>query len=128
MKVLDCVSEARDECHDRAARRDVYLTFDGGPNVLFTPNVLDMLAEHRVPATFCLGAYVEDQPKLIQRVIAEGHEIANHTMPHPELSRCEPDEVRREIGRKQDRPDGMPPGRSSAYACPLRNMDGRGGH
>ncbi|WP_244201158.1 polysaccharide deacetylase family protein [Paraburkholderia rhynchosiae] len=98
MKVLDCASEARDECHDRAGRRDVYLTFDDGPNPLCTPDVLDVLAEHRVPATFCvIGAYVEDQPKLIQRMIAEGHEIATHTMTHPDLSRCEPDEVRREI-------------------------------
>ncbi|APA90611.1 chitooligosaccharide deacetylase NodB (plasmid) [Paraburkholderia sprentiae WSM5005] len=98
MKVFDCVSEVRDECHDRAGRRDVYLTFDDGSNPLCTPDVLDVLAEHRVPATFCvIGAYVEDQPKLIERVFAEGHEIANHTMTHPDLSGCEPDEVRREI-------------------------------
>ncbi|MGF6304952.1 MULTISPECIES: polysaccharide deacetylase family protein [Paraburkholderia] len=129
MKVLDSVSEVRDECHDRAGRRDVYLTFDDGPNPLCTPDVLEALAEHRVPATFCvIGAYVEDQPKLIERVIAEGHEIANRTTTHPDLSGCEPDEVRREIfGREQDHRDGMSPSRSSAYACPLRNMDGRSG-
>ncbi|WP_429553436.1 polysaccharide deacetylase family protein [Paraburkholderia sp. MM5477-R1] len=95
MKVVDCVSEVHDQCHDRAGRRDVYLTFDDGSNPLCTPDALDVPAEHRVPATFCvIGAYVEDQPKLIQRVIDEGHEIANHTMTHPDLSRCEPDEVR----------------------------------
>ncbi|WP_429451991.1 polysaccharide deacetylase family protein [Paraburkholderia sp. WC7.3g] len=98
MKVLDCVSEAREECHDGAGCRDGYLTFDDGPSPLCTPDVLDGLAEHRVPATFCvICAYVEDQLKLIQRVIDEGHEIANHTMIHPDLSRCVPDEVRRQI-------------------------------
>ncbi|WP_258878839.1 polysaccharide deacetylase family protein [Paraburkholderia sp. BL6669N2] len=85
MKVLDCISEARGECHDRAGRRDVLLTFDDGPIPPCTPDVLDVPAEHRVPPTFyVIGAYVEDQPELIQRMIAEGHEIANRTMTHPD--------------------------------------------
>ncbi|TCF96579.1 chitooligosaccharide deacetylase NodB [Paraburkholderia strydomiana] len=93
-----CLSEARSECADTTGRRSVYLTFDDGPNPLCTPDVLDVLGEHRVPATFCvIGAYAADQPKLIRRMIAQGHEVANHTMTHPDLSRCEPTEVQQEI-------------------------------
>ncbi|PMS31175.1 beta-1,4-N-acetylglucosamine oligosaccharide deacetylase NodB [Trinickia symbiotica] len=78
--------------------RDIYLTFDDGPNLSCTPDVLDLLAQHRIPATFCvIGAYAADQPKLIERMVAEGHEVANHTMTHPDLSRCGSDEVQREI-------------------------------
>ncbi|WP_311548399.1 polysaccharide deacetylase family protein [Paraburkholderia sp. Cpub6] len=68
MKVLNCVSEARDECHDRAGCSDVYLTFDDSTNSFFIPNILDLLGPFRFPATFCvIGAYAADQPKLIRR-------------------------------------------------------------
>ncbi|RZN23852.1 chitooligosaccharide deacetylase NodB [Bradyrhizobium sp. Leo121] len=98
MTHLDCSCEARGEYADRTESRGVYLTFDDGPNPLCTPNVLDVLAEHRVPATFfVIGAYAADQPKLIRRMVAEGHEVANHTMTHPDLSRCELAEVQQEI-------------------------------
>ncbi|AGS25437.1 chitooligosaccharide deacetylase NodB [Rhizobium etli] len=98
MTQLDCLSEVQSECADGTGRPSVYLTFDDGPHPIFTPEVLDVLAEHRVPATFfVIGEYAADQPKLIQRMIAEGHEVANHTMTHPDLSICEPSEVQRQI-------------------------------
>nr|WP_289851688.1 chitooligosaccharide deacetylase NodB [Sinorhizobium meliloti] len=78
--------------------RSVYLTFDDGPNPFCTPQILDVLAEYRVPATFfVIGAYAKEQPELIRRIVAEGHEVANHTMTHPDLSTCGPHEVEREI-------------------------------
>ncbi|WP_439373328.1 chitooligosaccharide deacetylase NodB [Bradyrhizobium sp. DASA03120] len=78
--------------------RSVHLTFDDGPNPYCTPEILDVLAEYRAPATFCvLGTYAANEPRLIRRMIAEGHEVANHTMTHPDLSRCEPDQVLHEI-------------------------------
>ncbi|OSJ34415.1 chitooligosaccharide deacetylase NodB [Bradyrhizobium japonicum] len=92
------VTEARSEYAEAGGEQCVYLTFDDGPNPLCTPAILDVLAQHRAPATFCvIGAYAAGQPELIQRIIAEGHEIANHTMTHPELSKCMPDEVEYEI-------------------------------
>ncbi|MCK1641269.1 chitooligosaccharide deacetylase NodB [Bradyrhizobium sp. 157] len=98
MRYLDCLSAVRSERAEAAGDRSVYLTFDDGPNPLCTSDVLDVLAEQRVPATFfVIGAYAADQPKLVQRMIAEGHEVANHTMNHPDLSRCEPAEVQFEI-------------------------------
>nr|CAA51773.1 nodC [Rhizobium sp.] len=76
----------------------VYLTFDDGPNPVFTPEVLDVLAEHRVPATFfVIGAYAKDRPQLIRRMVAQGHEVANHTMTHPDLSACGRRDVERQV-------------------------------
>ncbi|MBB5536456.1 chitooligosaccharide deacetylase NodB [Rhizobium giardinii] len=98
MTQLDCLSEVPSECADGSGQRSVYLTFDDGPHPIFTPEVLDVLAQHQVPATFfVIGEYAADQPKLIQRMIAEGHEVANHTMTHPDLSICEPSEVQSQI-------------------------------
>ncbi|MFB9982598.1 chitooligosaccharide deacetylase NodB [Mesorhizobium newzealandense] len=92
------LSEVPFEFADRVSDRSVYLTFDDGANLLFTPQILDVLAQHRVPATFfVIGAYAAEQPELIQRMIAEGHEVGNHTMTHTDLSRCGFEEVQREI-------------------------------
>jgi peptidoglycan-N-acetylglucosamine deacetylase len=66
--------------------RAVALTFDDGPHPTWTPQVLDLLAEHRVRATFfVVGARGERHPDLLRRVVAEGHTIANHTQTHPTI-------------------------------------------
>ncbi|TCN26975.1 chitooligosaccharide deacetylase NodB [Sinorhizobium americanum] len=94
----DCLSEVRSGCTDVIAERSVYLTFDDGPHPFCTPAILDVLAEHRVPATFfVIGQFAADQSSLVRRMVAEGHEVANHTMTHPDLSKCGPGEVEREI-------------------------------
>ncbi|WP_192246761.1 chitooligosaccharide deacetylase NodB [Mesorhizobium silamurunense] len=94
---LDYISEVPSEWAS-TGRRTVYLTFDDGPNPFFTPQILDVLAQNRVPATFfVIGTYAVEHPDLVQRMIAEGHEVGNHTMTHPDLCKCGFGEVRREI-------------------------------
>jgi peptidoglycan-N-acetylglucosamine deacetylase len=62
----------------------ISLTFDDGPAERFTAQVLDILREHHVPATFFVcGRNVEKHPELLQRIVAEGHEVGNHTYSHP---------------------------------------------
>ncbi|MFK4381096.1 chitooligosaccharide deacetylase NodB [Bradyrhizobium sp. USDA 223] len=91
-------STVRCDYADVSGSRAVYLTFDDGPNPFCTPEVLDVLAQYRVPATFfVIGTYAIEHPDLIRRVIAEGHEVANHTMTHPDLSRCGPAELQDEV-------------------------------
>ena len=61
----------------------VYLTFDDGPSKDITPQVLDILKEHDVKATFfVLGARVELYPDILKRAFDEGHYIANHGYSH----------------------------------------------
>ena len=82
----------------------VSLTFDDGPSVGFTEQVLDILREHRVPATFFVcGKNVEQHPSLLQRIAAEGHEIGNHTYSHPFLYF----KSRRRIAEEIDRTQGI---------------------
>ena len=60
----------------------IYLTFDDGPTGI-TPQVLDVLKEQKVPATFfVLGSQAEKNPELIKRIAQEGHAIANHSYSH----------------------------------------------
>lgn len=61
----------------------VYLTFDDGPDADWTPRVLDVLAAERVVATFfMIGREARRLPELTRRVVAAGHEVANHGYAH----------------------------------------------
>lgn len=61
----------------------VALTFDDGPSPEFTPQILALLKEHGIHATFCLlGRQVKKHPELVQQIVAEGHKIADHSMNH----------------------------------------------
>ncbi|MHC0039134.1 polysaccharide deacetylase family protein [Pseudoneobacillus sp. C159] len=61
----------------------VALTFDDGPDPIFTPQILDALAKYDAKATFfVIGAEAEKYPEIIRREAKEGHEIANHTYRH----------------------------------------------
>ncbi|MCU0619397.1 MAG: glycosyltransferase, partial [Gemmatimonadaceae bacterium] len=70
-----------------AAPRRVALTFDDGPDSRWTPAILDTLASRGVQATFfVVGLQVVTEIPLTQRIVAEGHELGNHTFTHPNLS------------------------------------------
>ncbi|MBQ7669496.1 MAG: polysaccharide deacetylase family protein [Clostridia bacterium] len=61
----------------------VALTFDDGPHPKYTDEILDILSEYGVKATFfVIGKNVEEHPEIIQREVREGHEIGNHTFDH----------------------------------------------
>ncbi len=67
-------------------QRIVALTFDDGPNPPYTELVLEVLAEHNVKATFFMvGNRIEKYPETTHRVIAEGHQIGNHSYSHSML-------------------------------------------
>lgn len=78
--------------------RFVALTFDDGPNPTWTPQVLDLLKQHDVHATFCLvGQNVDRYPGLVRRIVAEGHRLCNHTVDHDLLTHDSDRHVRDEI-------------------------------
>ncbi|HZS45685.1 MAG TPA: glycosyltransferase [Blastocatellia bacterium] len=65
---------------------EVALTFDDGPDPIWTPKILDILKEKNVHATFfIIGRNGEDHPELLRRTLAEGNDIGNHTFTHPNL-------------------------------------------
>ncbi|MGH3926047.1 MAG: polysaccharide deacetylase family protein, partial [Pseudonocardiaceae bacterium] len=76
----------------------VALTFDDGPNPTWTPQVLDLLKQHDVHATFCLiGQNVDRYPDLVRRTVAEGHRLCDHTVDHDDLRDSSNQRVRSEI-------------------------------
>ena len=81
-------------------QRVVALTFDDGPSPPYTDRLLDVLAKHDVKATFfMIGNRIEIHPETARRVIAEGHQVGNHSYSHPLLGFLPPTSVQREIER-----------------------------
>ncbi len=79
---------------------ELALTFDDGPNAIWTPRLLDVLAKHEVRATFfMLGGRAEAAPNLVRRIAAAGHVIGNHSWSHPNMARTRAGRVREELER-----------------------------
>ncbi len=62
----------------------IALTFDDGPSPTYTPQILKILEEHQVRATFfAVGMRVESFPDVARAIVNGGHELGNHTFSHP---------------------------------------------
>lgn len=71
----------------RMPPRTIALTFDDGPNPLWTPQILDVLRRHGAQATFfAIGAHAADHPDLIQRTVKDGNEVGSHTYTHIDMA------------------------------------------
>jgi len=69
--------------HMDRSDKQVYLTFDDGPVPGMTPEILEILREKKVHATFfCVGDNIRKYPHILEQVVEEGHAIGNHTFHH----------------------------------------------
>ncbi len=80
--------------------RWIAITFDDGPDPEQTPLLLDILNERSIRATFfVVGRNVTDNRHLLERMVAEGHEIGNHSWDHPYLDAIDTDSVDEQLER-----------------------------
>lgn len=86
-----------------AARREISITIDDGPDPEITPQVLALLAEHGARATFfCIGERVEQFPQLARACVAQGHAVENHSQRHRyNFALCPPAALRAELQQAQ---------------------------
>lgn len=81
----------------------IALTFDDGPDPVFTKKVLDVLKKYDVHATFfVIGKNVDAYPDTARLIVERGNEIANHTYTHANLEYIGTDKLKEEITRTQD--------------------------
>nr|WP_269085589.1 glycosyltransferase [Nonomuraea pusilla] len=86
----------------RLPARTVALTFDDGPDPVWTPRLLDVLKRHRARATFfAVGARISENPALARRILDEGHELGNHTYAHADLASVPAWRLRLEVSLTQ---------------------------
>lgn len=70
-----------------ASPKQIALTFDDGPDPTWTPQILDILKAQNVPATFFIvGENGAAHPDLLQREVADGDDVGNHSYTHPNIS------------------------------------------
>lgn len=85
------------------SRRVIALTFDDGPHPELTPKLLDILRHNGVRATFfVVGRNVEAYPDIARRIVAEGHEIANHSWSHTAFTKIGAASLQREVQGTND--------------------------
>ncbi len=64
--------------------RHIAITFDDGPDLIYTPQILELLKAYGVTATFFLvGEKIEQHKEMVRRIFEEGHELGNHSYTHP---------------------------------------------
>lgn len=81
----------------------IAITFDDGPHPEYTPKLLDELKKRGLKATFFLvGQCVAEYPDIVKRMVAEGHEVANHSWSHPALTKLGAEGVRKQMENTND--------------------------
>jgi peptidoglycan-N-acetylglucosamine deacetylase len=81
----------------------IAMTFDDGPSPETTPRLLDILKQRNIKATFfMIGQNAERNPEIVKRILADGHEIGNHSWTHPQLAKLPDDRVTEEITKTQN--------------------------
>lgn len=80
----------------------IAMTFDDGPSPANTPKLLDLLKKKGLKATFfVIGENAAQYPDIMKRIVAEGHEIADHSWSHPDFSKMSDEAVRSQIEKTQ---------------------------
>lgn len=80
----------------------VALTFDDGPTVKYTPQILSILRKYHIKATFFMvGMNAKAHPEIVKMVLADGHAINSHSMTHPMLTKLNSTQLEREVAGPQ---------------------------
>ena len=81
-----------------ANKKQVSLTFDDGPNPIYTPIILDILDKYNAKATFfVVGKMADRYPDLVREILKRGHEVANHSQTHPNITKLTDNQVLSEL-------------------------------
>ncbi|MFC9175357.1 bifunctional polysaccharide deacetylase/glycosyltransferase family 2 protein [Streptomyces sp. NPDC057107] len=101
----------------------VVLTFDDGPDPVWTPRVLDKLKEYDAHGVFFVtGTMAARHPDLVRRMVEDGHEIGLHTFNHPDLSYQSTSRIDRELSQNQLALAGAAGVRTSLFRPPYSSL------
>jgi polysaccharide deacetylase family sporulation protein PdaB len=82
--------------------KEIALTFDDGPDTNYTVQILDILKQYSIKATFfVVGTRAQAHPDIIKRIVKEGHVIGNHTWDHSDLSKATSEQIELEVNKTE---------------------------
>ena len=97
-RLTDSKAAVRTGTDTEFQKKRIALTFDDGPHPKYTPEILDILDQYDVKATFfVIGTNAEGYPDIIKREIETGHEIGNHTYTHTRLPSMNDETLKQEL-------------------------------
>ncbi|HEX6922917.1 MAG TPA: delta-lactam-biosynthetic de-N-acetylase [Bacillales bacterium] len=104
-------------------RKIIYLTFDNGYEQGYTAEILDVLKKKDVPATFFVtGHYLKTEPKLVKRMVKEGHIVGNHSWGHPDLTDVSNERLKKEIKQVEEKYTEITGQKDMKYLRPPRGV------
>ena len=90
-------------CRNSSDKGKIALTFDDGPHPRYTGEILQILEEYGITATFfIIGVNAENYPEALQMILESGCEIGNHTYSHVRINQMEPNEIKNQILKCED--------------------------
>jgi len=88
---------------NNSTKKLIALTFDDGPHIQYTEEVLNILKKNNIKATFfVIGGNVKNHPELLKKTFADGNLIGNHSYTHPNLSKIDSKLITKELNRAND--------------------------
>lgn len=109
--------------HFKILTNAIAITFDDGPDPKNTPRLLEILKERGIKATFyLLGRSVNTYPQIVRQIIADGHEIGNHTWDHKDLSKMSDANCIDELQKTQDAIIAAGGGTPATFRPPYGNV------
>lgn len=109
--------------------KNLFLTFDDGPNPHTTARLLEVLAEEHVPASFfVIGNEVEKHPDLVEKIAKGGHTIGNHSYNHNFLPGLSTKLIEKEIHRTNDLIEDISGVHTKFFRPPYGIIDSRGAY
>ena len=102
----------------------IALTFDDGPHPRYTPQILDVLDQYGIKATFfVVGVNAKNYPDTLSSVIKGGHEIANHTYSHPHVSCLNTETLKDEVEHCESTIYGLTDNKTKLFRPPEGMID-----
>ncbi len=109
--------EKEQETEEQEAKK-IALTFDDGPHPVYTEQMLEVLEEAQVPATFfILGQNIEGHEELVKEIAEKGHLIGNHTFHHVQITGLPAEQAYEEIEETSQLIEALT-GKSTEYVRP----------
>jgi len=82
--------------------QEIALTFDAGAGSAFAPKILEILNKYKVPVTvFLTGNWAEKNPKLVRQIVAQGHELGNHSYSHSRFTELTEEQIKEELAKTE---------------------------
>lgn len=113
--------------HGVTSRKQVALTFDDGPDTEYTPQILDILGQFGVKATFFLkGANISGQEWVVTRIVREGHLVANHSYSHPDCRKLTAAQILAEVEKTEGLLEKISRRKTALFRPPYGEMTAEG--